>query len=219
MRRDIFFIEPTREEIPREPPWDLVLAAADVLKTAGYALNYASEDAYLFDKVKEAIRKKGITHFTNSIDLMEGVLPDNMARADFVDNLRYMVRNIQVTDELLLIDPYLFPRNADPDYIPYLEKVFGTAIGSITHLRIATKPDRHGPTETTFSQMVHGKKPGVVITTKYTEVFHDRFWIADQARGLFIGTSLNGIGKRYSLIDYLRDEDVKDICGRYQELL
>jgi hypothetical protein len=36
--------------------------------------------------------------------------------------------------------------------------------------------------------------------------------------GVFIGTSLNGIGKRYSLIDYLRAEDVKDICARYQAL-
>src|SRR5262245_38512324 len=101
MSRDIFFVEPTREELPREPPWDLVLAVADVLKAAGYTLNCAPEDAYIFGKVKEAIRQKGITHFTNSINLMEGILPDKTARADLVDNLRYMVRNIQVTDELL----------------------------------------------------------------------------------------------------------------------
>jgi hypothetical protein len=30
--------------------------------------------------------------------------------------------------------------------------------------------------------------------------FHDRFWIADGARGLFVG---NGLGKRYALADYL----------------
>jgi hypothetical protein len=218
MRRDLFFIEPSCNDVPKDPPWEIVLAAADVLKARGYILKSAQEDAYLFGKIRDAILDKGISCFINAIDLKEAVLPDNTAREDLVDNLRYMVRNIQANNELLLIDPYLFPKNGDADYIPYLGLVFGTAIGNISWLKIATKQDRHGPTEAAFRKMVLDKKPGIIISIKYTEVFHDRFWIADQSRGLFVGTSLNGIGKRYSLVDYLREEDVKDIYARFGAL-
>src|SRR5438552_3730661 len=85
MNRDVFFIEPTRDDLSREPPWELVLAAADVLKAAGYTLNCASEDAYIFHKVKEAIREKGITHFTSSTHLQEHVLQDKTPKDDFTD--------------------------------------------------------------------------------------------------------------------------------------
>jgi hypothetical protein len=107
MKRDIFFIEPTREDLPKAPPHPVLFAVLDVLQAAGYTLKLAQEDAYIFDKVKEAIREKGITYFTNTVHLMEGILPDNTPREDLVDNLLYMVRNIQAKNELLLIDPYL----------------------------------------------------------------------------------------------------------------
>ena len=39
--------------------------------------------------------------------------------------------------------------------------------------------------------------------------------IADEAKGLFIGTSLNGIGRRYALIDNIADRDTKEILSRF----
>jgi len=57
-----------------------------------------------------------------------------------------------------------------------------------------------------------------LISTKYSDVFHDRFWIADEVRGVFVGTSLNGIGRRYAIIDYLQQRDVVDIVQRYDQI-
>src|SRR5437879_3790241 len=111
MQRDIFFFSPTRDDLPEEPPWEIVLAISATLKAAGYDLRVAQERSFLFDKITQGIREKGITYYTNSIPLLEGLLPDNTPRDDLVDLLRYMVRNIQPSDELLLIDPYLFPDN------------------------------------------------------------------------------------------------------------
>lgn len=45
-----------------------------------------------------------------------------------------------------------------------------------------------------------------------------RYWIGDGSRGLIHSTSLNWIGKRYSLIDYLRDDDSAEIYARYNAL-
>jgi len=218
MERDIFFIEAILEDLPKEPPWALVLAANDVLRQAGYSLSTAREGSYIFDKIKEGIREKGIIHYTNTISLMEGVLPDNIPREDLVDLLRYMVRNIQASNELLIIDPYLFPDNPDADYITYLGKIFGSAIGKITRLDVVTSPKCNHATEAAFFAMVQAIKPGVAHGIKYTTSFHDRFWIGDKIRGVFVGTSLNGIGKRYAIADYIREEDVKDIYARFAAL-
>ena len=62
--------------------------------------------------------------------------------------------------------------------------------------------------------MVQQVKAGLAVTVRYTNTFHDRFWIADQTKGVFCGTSLNGIGIRYSLADYLKEEDVQEIVAR-----
>ena len=51
----------------------------------------------------------------------------------------------------------------------------------------------------------------IKLVLRTSENFHDRFWIADRSRGLFVGTSPNGIGKRYALADYMDADDVKTI--------
>lgn len=49
------------------------------------------------------------------------------------------------------------------------------------------------------------------IEVEYSDAFHDRFWIANGNKGFISGTSLNGVGKRYSLIEILSEEDVTSI--------
>ena len=60
--------------------------------------------------------------------------------------------------------------------------------------------------------------PNISINTKYTKIFHDRFWIVDSKKGVFVGTSLNGIGRRYAVIDWLQEDDAKEITQRYSQL-
>ena len=69
-----------------------------------------------------------------------------------------------------------------------------------------------------FSSLIQKINTSIKVSQKYTDDFHDRFWIIDDKKGLFIGTSLNGIGKRYSLIDYLQDSDVANITLRYKQI-
>jgi hypothetical protein len=215
MQRDIFFIEPTQEGATKDPPWEMILTIADILKAAGFDLRYAQESGYIFDKIKQGIQDKGIVHYTNSIPLREHVLPDNTKLEEHLDLLRHMVRNIQASVELLIIDPYLFPDNPDADYITHLGKVFERAIGNISRLEIVTRPNHDATVEAEFLKMAVAIKPGVTCRVQHTKAFHDRFWIADGTRGIFVGTSLNGIGKRYSIADYLREDDVKDIYARF----
>jgi hypothetical protein len=181
------------------------------------------EDVYFQEKAGKLVLAKGASKvIRDSGSLNEAVLPDNTPRSVLADTVRYMLTLMKPEQELLIIDPYLFPpslqNHPDPNYIPYIEGILAGTLAQIDRLRVATFATRHRPTEAAFHAMSLGKKAGLNIATKYTDVFHDRFWIADGVRGLFIGTSLNGIGKRYALTDCLRDEDAADIYARFKAI-
>lgn len=219
MEPEIYFMPPMKEGLPTNPPHELLLTIAEILKKEGYELRYSTARSYALEQTKKGIFKDGIAFYANLVRLQEAVLPDNTPREDFIDLLRYMGRNIQASTELLITDPYLFPSNPDADYITHLGMVFRNAIERISRLEIVTKPDRNQVAEAAFLNEVKSIKADVKCRIKYTCIFHDRFWIADGKRGIFVGTSLNGIGRRYAIADYIREEDVKDIYARFQTLL
>lgn len=49
------------------------------------------------------------------------------------------------------------------------------------------------------------------VEVLFTSEFHDRFWISNRKKGFYTGTSLNGVGKRISLINTISEEDVRQI--------
>ena len=60
-------------------------------------------------------------------------------------------------------------------------------------------------------------KVGASIKLKFSLDFHDRFWIVDRKNGICSGTSLNGVGKRISLLNEISEEDVRDIVYELSE--
>ena len=67
-----------------------------------------------------------------------------------------------------------------------------------------------------FFDRLKSINPSIQTEGIESNAFHDRFMLADGQRGAFIGTSLNGIGRKYALIDYMRDEDAQEIYAAYQ---
>jgi hypothetical protein len=60
--------------------------------------------------------------------------------------------------------------------------------------------------------------PHISVEHSKSKYFHDRFWIADDLRGIFVGTSLNGLGKKYALVDNIRDSDTNSIVEELRRL-
>lgn len=60
----------------------------------------------------------------------------------------------------------------------------------------------------------HLKKYGTTLIHKDIRDIHDRFWITKETnRGLVIGTSLNGIGKKLFYYNKIEDEDVVEVLN------
>lgn len=141
----------------------------------------------------------------------EEVLEKNMTVSERIDKfVEYIEKIGGVKGDLLIVDPYLFFENhkkKNEDYPEMLAQIFKRAeCASIT---VVTRK------ETCCNSLFETvkQKYGAPINVAFSNDFHDRYWIANQKKGFLSGTSMNGVGvgKKYSIIQMLEDDDVKEI--------
>lgn len=110
---------------------------------------------------------------------------------------------------LLIIDAFFY--DDKPECLLLLEKIVRSMssklekVTLITHgKRVNMRPAMHN----VFCTVV----PGIQINDVVTDNFHDRYWIDfDSSKGVVVGTSLNGIGKKVAMIDYANSADSREI--------
>jgi len=202
-----------------EPKGDDIMKLGEIVEEMGYDLALIDAETLILLGAQKLIKEKGITSILSTQILMEDVLRDATPRNTILDILKYKLYQLAPNDNLLVIDPYLFPPNPDTDYENYFFDVFRDAIARCDELSIVTLPKHNVMLETQIINKIRLLKAGLRITSKYSDAFHDRFWIADESKGVFIGTSLNGIGRRYSMIDFLNEQDTIDIVTRYKSIV
>jgi hypothetical protein len=72
---------------------------------------------------------------------------------------------------------------------------------------------------TAVLDQLHARGQDLDITVVESHDFHDRFWIADRARGLVVGTSLNKIGSRIFFVDELSESDVAAVLAEVDAIV
>jgi len=118
---------------------------------------------------------------------------------------------------LLIIDAFFY--DDKPDCLHLLEKIVRSMssklekVTIITHgKRVSMRPEMHN----VFSTVV----PGIQINDVIAEDFHDRYWIdVENVKGVMVGTSLNGIGKKVAMIDHANFADTREIVRLASGLL
>jgi len=207
----IYYINPP-------PDGDYLIELAQRLSTDGYNLSSGEKEILLMTGIKQILLDKGPTAILSQELLTEEVLPDNTPRNAVLDTLKYKLNHCSATRSLHIIDPYLYPSIQDPDYVSDFIKIFEATLRLCSCVSIATKANRNASLERKIENEINKVNPQISILRKYTNVFHDRIWIVDDVRGVFVGTSLNGIGKRYAVIDYLQENDAREIVQRYNQI-
>ncbi len=196
---------------------------AELLKELGNRLQQRGIEVYLLDvdtycleMCQKLIMEKGLRYILSLERLQEAVLP-KIGRIEGRDPLVKVLSNylqaLSPSKDLTIVDPYFFSVNL-PDRAGYLatfREIFGLVIPKVAMVRFITKPDHDGELYKDIKSVLIDLNPEINVVHKMTKDFHDRYWIADEVRGLFIGTSLNGIGKKYALADFMEDEDTATI--------
>lgn len=123
--------------------------------------------------------------------VLEEVLWKNMTPDEQVNKFVEFISEIGgVSGELLIVDPYLFPKKCDENYVSILSIILNksqcTAITTVT--------DRNNFNDKVFQAVQ--QSVCIEIKNVFSSDFHDRYWIANKTKGFLSGTSLNGIGRK-----------------------
>jgi hypothetical protein len=113
---------------------------------------------------------------------------------------------------------YLSVHSLGEDPISMFREVFGSVVAKIASIRFITEPGYDIALYQSIRQVLADLNPQISVSLKTTGDSHDRFWIVDETKGLFVGTSLNGIGRKYALTDYMKDVDIAAIMEELRRL-
>ncbi len=122
---------------------------------------------------------------------------------------------------LIVTDPYIFPRNYDPDYQAKLIEIF-KILKDYTSLKkvLFIAPSSNENIKNSIFNSLEELEifPNFLNSQECEYQFHDRFWIfieetASCPFGFVIGTSLNGIGRKITLVSLIPENDLEELCN------
>ncbi len=193
------------------------LTKIDELLRQNLGLELAIAPVINYQRIQKLIVDEGITSIMSMTRLQESVLPpvNDEHRAPLIKMITDSIQNILPFEEIIIIDNYIFPKkligDSKDEYLHTINQIFNIFVSKINSIVIITKNDYNRDLYNEFAGILSKLNNKTKITIEVSDRFHDRFWIFDRNKGLFIGTSLNGIGKKYSLIDYISENDVVEI--------
>lgn len=182
----------------------------------GFELYFLNLEIYCIDKCREMTLQQGTTSIVSLERYQETVLAKAVDRVDrdlLLRILRYQLQHLSPSEDLIIVDPYFFSPNIvnTEDYLNIFKDVFTPFIPCVEQIYFITSPNYNECLYLSMKQIVIDLNPDARVFHRTTADFHDRFWIVDRKKGIFVGTSLNGIGKKYALTDYIKEEDIEII--------
>lgn len=180
------------------------------------SLNPTKQQKQQPNKQLEKQQKKRQKHKEPTKLVCESVLPVSQDISLITSIIKCHLTQLNAQHELLIIDPYFFPEKVEnKDYLAKLKTTFSGAMLTLDRVKILVRPRFNIILKNQFFQWLQSINPKLETELIESDVFHDRFIIADGKRGVFVGTSLNGIGRKYALIDDMRNEDAQEIYALY----
>lgn len=183
----------------------------------GYELKTVEKGESL-EEVQEKLRTEGARAYLKQMRLQEDISPKAPPR-NAMQFVSERLARLGPTGELTIVDPYLFPNSLKsheiPEYTKLLSGLIASAVASAATVTCVVK-EKNGDVIDALNAELVARGLEVSVTIKQTDNFHDRFWIADRSKGVVVGTSLRGLGKRIFFIDALSASDVGSVV---QELV
>lgn len=137
----------------------------------------------------------------------EEVLLDNISDDDIVNKFNCYLEQIKSEGaDLVIIDPYILS-GPDLNYTNTLINILKKA--KAKKYTIITTDQNN--IDNTCKNNILKEFPDIEII--YTKKIHDRFWICNRKTGFYVGTSLNGIGRKLTLINLLKKSEVTTIVS------
>jgi hypothetical protein len=187
-----------------------LLAAVEPL---GFELRIGTRFALVESELKRLVAEKGVSYVWQLMRLQEAILARTQNAPAIVTLLASMLSRLAPTQDFVIVDRFLLPKSKSSDYLKTLVSLIEPISRAVCQLILVTSRNYNPQLLTDLAAQVSPPGSNCLIVHRISDTFHDHFWIADRHRGLFIGTSLNGIGLRYALADYMHENDVRDVVA------
>lgn len=197
----------------------LVLAAR--AEELGHRMLFRRAD-FSQDDVQALLVEKGPSAFLDLTWLQEDISPKEPP-ATAEQRMKLRMRKLAPIESLIITDPYLFTSSRTRDSEVYAAAVGNMIAPALTdglHITaVVTSSQNDAKVRAAVESELHARAHDLTISVVESDDFHDRFWIADRARGLVIGTSLNKIGRRIFFVDELSEADVAAVLAEVDQIL
>ena len=186
------------------------------INLSDFKVSIAYDIVYTFkEEIIKHILEHGFNSIVNSQALLEHIVVQGETQPAIISTMQLFLDTIMIDNELIILDPYFFAKTRNPQYVTLITDILSKYLAVIDKLIIITNTySTNIPLKTAFEAQIRVIKPGINITHQVTDDFHDRFWISNgRTQGIVTGTSLNGFGNKYSLIDKAKPSDIADIIA------
>jgi len=166
------------------------------------------------NEIIEHVRVHGLSSFFFAQRLTEALVAKGSSIGDIVSMFHVFLSALPVDDELIIVDPYFLPTGVGDEnaYADLFAKVLGPYIAGLQIIRIITNTKYSSSLLKIIEAKVAALNPPCKIIHTTSNDYHDRFWLsAKRKQGILTGTSLNGLGNKYALIDRLQADDVEEL--------
>lgn len=165
------------------------------------------------EAIIQEILKNGLSDFLRRRLLLEKVVPPGRDSNYVADIIMEFLKVIDVDDELVIVDPYFFASTSSSNYPALVQSILSPFATQLRAIRVVTLPDKVDPIlKQTIEAVVKRLNAAIEMTHSTSRDYHDRFWISSaRSKGILLGSSLNGLGRRYAIVDRLSATDVKDV--------
>ncbi|PAC29262.1 hypothetical protein [Flectobacillus sp. BAB-3569] len=174
------------------------------------------------ENLTDLVVERGISNLINQETLDEALVPINAPQNQILNFFKKYLNRLGIDRELIIIDPYfLSPRrgnnNHEREYTQLFKELLVDYIQNISKIIIITTSIQRHIDENllhSITSSLNELNNNLEIIHRTSDNFHDRFWISNnRGSGIVTGTSLNGFGNKYSLIDRLNVTDVREIIS------
>lgn len=156
----------------------------------------------------DKIVNNGFSSMLNFTLTMDDITTPSMQINDIERVFHKFVEHLKPINHLLIIDPYFFPKIDDVDTVATkFIQLIAPIIKEIVKITIVSN-GKNESSISTYIEHLKNANPKIQLENYVSQDFHDRFWLNPIAKkGIVVGTSINGIGNKVSLVDTLNSTD------------
>ena len=189
-----------------------------VLDYLGRKSQWSVESFNPEELLKERLENSGLTNIlAPEYDEFIGTPHDRTE--DILQALFNYLDKIITTTNLIITDAYIFSSDSQ-DYEKLLMEIFKRYIAKLSNIVFIIRKDHKINFRQKIFSNIQSINPSISLDIVISEEFHDRYWISNyNGKGVVIGTSLNGIGKKYCLIDYINKSDVRALMKDISKII